>query len=69
MMGREGEGVDARSRSLRARGEGGDGNLSDLLRENIRFFSPSAKGALFLFRGDGREVKYDGGRRMRRMWK
>lgn len=46
----------------RAKEEGGDGNLSDLLRGNIRFFSPSAKGTLFLFRGDGEGVKYDGGR-------
>lgn len=50
--------------SSRAKGKR-DGNLSDLLRGNIRFFSPSAKGALFLFCGDGGEVKYDGGRRKR----
>lgn len=57
--GRLGDGVGQEGRR--------DGNLSDLLRGNIRFFSPSATAALFLFQrnDDGQEVKYDGRREKR----
>lgn len=70
---------DALFESAEERGRGG-GDLLDLLRGNIRLFSPLAEReserargwrekerereserALFLFRGNGKEVKYDGG--------
>lgn len=63
--------IDEGIKKAPKRGRGGGAVLREgrvrrpfrfVLRESIRFFSPSlGKGRLFLFRDDGERVKYDGG--------